>query len=102
MIEDRRIRGMGEKAQAAHIRAILDFAAFLGAFARYAHARGTAGLSSHMAETGVTPSTFNMRILALRLFFGMTCGREDMERFMQFRTERRPAPVGWSGPFPSS
>ncbi len=30
MIEDMHIRGMGEKAQKAHIRAIKDFAAFLG------------------------------------------------------------------------
>ncbi len=30
MIEDMRIRGMGEKAQKGHIRAIKDFAAFLG------------------------------------------------------------------------
>ena len=30
MIEDMRIRGMGEKAQKAHIRAIKDFAQFLG------------------------------------------------------------------------
>ena len=29
MIEDMRIRGMGDKAQKAHIRAIKDFAAFL-------------------------------------------------------------------------
>ena len=29
MIEDMRIRGMGEKAQQAHIRAIKDFAAFV-------------------------------------------------------------------------
>jgi hypothetical protein len=29
MIEDMRIRGMGEKAQQAHIRAIKDFAIFL-------------------------------------------------------------------------
>ncbi len=30
MMEDMRIRGMGEKAQKGHIRAIKDFAAFLG------------------------------------------------------------------------
>ena len=30
MIEDMRIRGMGEKAQRSHIRAIKDFAQFLG------------------------------------------------------------------------
>jgi hypothetical protein len=30
MMEDMRIRGMGDKAQKSHIRAIKDFAAFLG------------------------------------------------------------------------
>jgi len=30
MIEDMRIRGIGEKTQAAHIRGVKDFAAFLG------------------------------------------------------------------------
>ena len=30
MIEDMRIRGMGEKARSAHIRAIKNFAAYLG------------------------------------------------------------------------
>ncbi|MCP4286994.1 MAG: integrase, partial [Gammaproteobacteria bacterium] len=30
MIEDMRIKGLGEKAQKAHIRAIKDFTAFLG------------------------------------------------------------------------
>ncbi|MCL6286251.1 IS3 family transposase, partial [Ruegeria sp. 2012CJ41-6] len=29
----------------------------------------------------MTPSTFNTRIVALRFFFGITCGREDMKRF---------------------
>lgn len=30
MIEDMRIRGMGDKGQQGHLRAIKDFAAFLG------------------------------------------------------------------------
>jgi len=30
MIEDMHIRGLGEKAQKAHIRAVKDFAGFLG------------------------------------------------------------------------
>ena len=30
MMEDMRIRGMGDKAQKSHIRAIKDFASFLG------------------------------------------------------------------------
>ncbi|PWK57297.1 hypothetical protein C7455_11222 [Roseicyclus mahoneyensis] len=31
-------------------------------------------------------STFNARIVARRFFFGMTCGRETMKRYVQFRT----------------
>ncbi len=49
-----------------------------------------------MTDTGVTPSTFNTRIVALRFFFGMTCGREEMKRYMQFRTEPRKLPVVFS------
>ena len=96
MIEDMRIRGMGEKAQAAHIRAIRDFAAFLGHSPDTATPEELRAYQLYMTDTGVTPSTFNIRIVALRFFFGMTCGREDMKRFMQFRTEPRKLPVVFS------
>ncbi|MDV7146012.1 site-specific integrase [Tropicimonas sp. TH_r6] len=93
MIEDMRIRGMGEKYQKAHIRAIKDFAAFLGHSPDTATPEELRAYQLHMADTGVTPPTFNARIVAFRFFFGMTCGREDMKRYMQFRTEPRKLPV---------
>ncbi|SDM03404.1 Phage integrase, N-terminal SAM-like domain [Aliiruegeria lutimaris] len=93
MIEDMRIRGMGDKAQKAHIRAIKEFAAFLGHSPDTATPEELRAYQLHMADTGVTPTTFNARIVALRFFFGMTCGREDMKRYMQFRTEPRKLPV---------
>ena len=46
-----------------------------------------------MTNAGVTPTTFNARIVALRFFFGITCGREDMKRHMQFRRQPRKLPV---------
>jgi integrase/recombinase XerD len=49
-----------------------------------------------MNDAGVTPLTFNACIVALRFFFGMTCGRKQMKRFMQFRTEPRKLPVVFS------
>jgi hypothetical protein len=96
MIEDMRIRGMGEKAQKAHIRAIKDFSAFLGRSPDTATPEDLRAYQLHMTDTGVTPSTFNVRIVALRFFFGMTCGREEMKRYMQFRTEPRKLPVVFS------
>jgi len=89
MIEDMRIRGMGEKAQNANIRAIKEFAAFLGRPPDTATPEDLRAYQLHMTDSGVTPSTFNVRIVALRFFFSMTCGRGEMKRYMQFRTEPR-------------
>ena len=96
MIEDMRIRGMGDKAQKSHIRAIKDFAKFLKRSPDTARPEELRAYQLHMTDTGVTASTFNTRIVALRFFFGMTCGREDMKRFMQFRTQPRKLPVVFS------
>ena len=96
MVEDMRIRGMGDKAQKSHIRAIKDFAKFLKRSPDTATPDDLRSYQLHMSNTGVTPSTFNTRIVALRFFFGMTCGREEMKRFMQFRTQPRKLPVVFS------
>jgi hypothetical protein len=77
MMEDMRIRGVGDKAQKSHIRAIKDFAAFLGRSPDTATPEDLRAYQLHMSDTGVTPPTFNTRIVALRFFFGMTCGREE-------------------------
>lgn len=93
MIEDMRIRGMGDRAQQAHIRAIKDFAGFLGRSPDTATPEDLRAYQLHMADTKLTPSTFNVRITALRFFFSMTCGRDEMKKFMQFRTEPRKLPI---------
>ena len=96
MMEDMRIRGMGDKAQKSHIRAIKDFALFLKRSPDTATPEELRAYQLHMTDTGVTASTFNTRIIALRFFFGMTCGREDMKRFMQFPTQPRKLPMVFS------
>ena len=93
MIEDMRIRGLGDKSRQAHIRAIKDFAAFLGHSPDTATPEELRAYQLHMTDTGVTPSVYNTRITALRFFFGMTCGREEMKRYMRFRTEPRKLPA---------
>jgi len=37
--------------------------------------------------------TFNTRIVALRFLFAETCGREDMKRYLQYRTQPRKLPT---------
>ena len=96
MMEDMRIRGMGDKAQKSHIRALKDFTAFLGRSPDTATPEDLRAYQLHMTDTGVTPSTFNTRIVALRFFFSMTCGREEMKRFMQFKSQPRKLPIVFS------
>jgi len=85
-----------EKAQQVHIRATKGFAAFVKHSPDMATSEELRAYQLHMADTGITPSTFNARIVALRFFFGMTCGRDEMKRYMQFRTEPRRLPVVFS------
>lgn len=93
MIEDMRIRGIGEKAQQSHIQAIKDFASFLGHSPDKASPEELRSYQLHMTNAAVSASTFNVRIVALRYFFGVTCGREEMKRHMQFRRKPRPLPI---------
>ena len=93
MMEDMRIRGMGDKSLKAHIRALKDFTVFLGRSPDTAVPDDLRAYQLHMADTGVTPSTFNARIVALRFFFSMTCDRDEMKKYMQFRTEPRKLPI---------
>jgi site-specific recombinase XerD len=93
MIEDMRIRGMGDKAQQAHIRAIKDFARFLKRSPDTATPDDLRAYQLHMTTAGITAPTFNARIVALRFFFGTTCGREEMKRLMQFRRQPQKLPV---------
>jgi site-specific recombinase XerD len=93
MMEDMRIRGMQETSQKAHIRSLKDFTTFLGRSPDTAEPDDLRAYQLHMADTNVTPSTFNARIVALRFFFGVTCDRDEMKKYMQFRTEPRKLPI---------
>ena len=93
MMEDMRIRGMKDASQKAHIRALRDFTTFLGRSPDTATAEELRAYQLQMTDTEVTPSVYNARITALRFFFSMTCGRDEMKKYMQFRTEPRKLPI---------
>ena len=58
MMEDMRIRGMGDKAQKSHIRAIKDFTKFLGRSPDTASSDDLRAYQLRMTDTGVTPLDF--------------------------------------------
>lgn len=93
MIEDMTIRGIGEKAQAAHIRGVKHLATFLGRSPDKATPEDLRSYQLDMTDKSVSASTFNSRIVALRFFFGNTCGKEEMKRYMQFKRKPYRQPV---------
>ena len=52
MMEDMRIRGIGDKAQKSHIRAIKDFAKFLGRLPDTATSDDLRAYQLHLTDTG--------------------------------------------------
>ena len=93
MIEDMRIRGLCAKTQQAHIRHVKHFASFLGRSPDTATPDDLRAYQLDMTNAGVSATTFNVRIISLRFFFGMTCGRQEMKRYMQFHRQPRKLPV---------
>ncbi|PKP67391.1 MAG: integrase [Alphaproteobacteria bacterium HGW-Alphaproteobacteria-5] len=93
MIEDMHIRGLAEKTQQAHIRNVKLFAAFLGRSPDTATPDDLRAWQLHMVKSEVSATTFNVRIISLRFFFGVTCGREEMKRYMQFHRQPQKLPV---------
>lgn len=76
-----------------HIRAIKNFAAYLGHSPDTATPEELRSYQLQMTDARISAATFNVRISSLRFFFGITCGRENMKRYMQFRSKPRRLPV---------
>ncbi len=77
----------------SHIRCVKHFAAFLGRAPNTATPDDLRAYQLQMTKDAVSATTFNVRIISLRLFFGVTCGREEMKRYMQFHRQPRTLPV---------
>jgi len=93
MIEDMNIRGLCAKTQQGHIRCVKHFASFLGRSPDTATPEDLRAYQLQMTKDLVSATTFNVRIISLRFFFGVTCGREEMKRYMQFHRQPRKLPV---------
>jgi integrase/recombinase XerD len=93
MIEDMHIRGLCEKTQQGHIRCVKHFAAFLGRSPDTATPDDLRAYQLQMTKDLVSATTFNVRIISLRFLFSVTCGREEMKRYMQFHRQPRKLPV---------
>lgn len=93
MIEDMTIRGFGAKTQSDYVRSVRRLAAFLDRSPDTATAEDIRRFQLHLTRSGLGTPTINSTVSALRFFFKVTLGRDDIDRCTQFVRQPRKLPI---------
>jgi integrase/recombinase XerD len=83
MLEDMRMRKLSPKTQSSYIRAVRQFAVFLGRSPDTAADEDLRLYQLHMADRGVSPISVNAAITGLKFFCEITINREELMAKMQ-------------------
>lgn len=78
MIEDMRMRKFGEKTQSQYLRAVRQFAKYLGRSPDTASVEDLRNYQLHLVDHGVSPASLNSAICGLKFFFGITLDRPEV------------------------
>jgi integrase/recombinase XerD len=93
MIDDMRLRKFSPKTQTAYIRAVKNFTRFLGRSPDTASAEDLRRFQLHCVADGISSTTLNATITALKFFFETTLGRSSALVKMSRVHEPRKLPV---------
>ncbi len=93
MIEDMRMRKLGDKTQSSYIRAVRKFAGYLGRSPDSATVEDLRNFQLHLVDHGVSPITLNATITGLKFFFDITLDRVELMARMQPVSVPRTLPV---------
>lgn len=77
MIEDMRMRKFGEKTQYQYVRAVRQFAKYLGRSPETASVEELRNYQLHLVDHGTSPASLNAAICGLKFFFGVTLDRPE-------------------------
>ena len=93
MLEDMRLRKLGDKTQAGYIRAVKNLTRFLNRSPDRATAEDLRRFQLHLVETGVSRTSINANLTGLRFFFGVTLDRPEVMKRIQALPVERKLPV---------
>lgn len=93
MQPDMLMRGLGEQTQQDYVRHVRRFAAVLGRAPDTATVEDIRRFQLHQHETGVSASTINSAVSALRFLFTVTLGRRDLARALVITRNPRKLPT---------
>ena len=82
MIDDMMARRFGEDTQRDYVRAVKNFAVYLGCSPDKASAEDLRRYQLHLSKQHISPATINQACTALRFFFKITLERPDLVRHL--------------------
>ncbi len=90
MIDDMRMRKFAPKTQSTYLRAVREFARFLGRSPDTATVEDLRNYQLHLVDHGTSPVSLNAAISALKFFFEVTPGQpQRMTRMQPVRVPRK-------------
>lgn len=93
MIDDMRMRKLSPKTQSGYIRAVRQFAAYLGRSPDTASTEDLRNYQLHLVDHGISPVSLNAAISGLKFFFDITLDRAELMARMQPVRVPRTLPV---------
>jgi len=93
MIDDMRMRKLSDKTQSHYLRAVRQFAAFLGRSPDIANVEDLRRYQLHLVDHGISPVSLNAAITGLKFFFDITLDRGELMAKMQPVRVPRTLPV---------
>ncbi len=93
MAGDMTIRGFTPSTQRGYLAAVENFTAFFGRSPDQASAEDLRRYQLHMRSSGISATSMNAAVSALRFFFTVTLGRDDAQVGMTTVREPRKLPV---------
>jgi integrase/recombinase XerD len=93
MVDDMRMRKFAPKTQSGYLRAVRQFARFLGRSPDTATVEDLRDYQLHLVDHGTSPISLNAAISALKFFFDVTLGQPELMARMQPVRVPRKLPV---------
>ena len=93
MIDDMRLRKLADKTQTHYLRAVRQFAAYLGRSPDTASTEDLRNYQLHLVDQGISPVSLNAAISGLKFFFDITLDRQELMARMQPVRVPRTLPV---------
>jgi site-specific recombinase XerD len=93
MVDDMRMRKFAPKTQSGYLRAVRQFARFLGRSPDTATVEDLRDYQLHLVDHGSSPMSLNAAISALKFFFDVTLGQPELMARMQPVRVPRKLPV---------